>query len=35
MTVAEAKAELRGTNSNVVLFNRSDIQVIRSEDEHH
>ena len=34
MTVAEAKAELRGTNSNVVLFNRSDIQVIRSEDEH-
>ena len=33
MTVAEAKAELRGTNANAVSFNRSDIQVIRSEEE--
>ena len=33
ITVAEAKAELRGTNANAVSFNRSDIQVIRSEEE--
>lgn len=32
LTVAEGKAELRGTNT--VSFNRADIQVIRSEDEH-
>lgn len=33
ITVADAKAELRGTNANAVSFNRSDIQVIRSEEE--
>lgn len=33
MTVADAKAELRGTNANALSFNRADIQVIRSEEE--
>ena len=33
MTVADAKAELRGANANALSFNRSDIQVIRSEEE--
>ena len=34
MTVSEAKAELRSSNSNSLSFDRSDIRVIRSEAEH-
>src|SRR5690348_15864951 len=35
MSIAEATGELRGTNSNGVSFNRSDIEVIRSDEQHH